>query len=379
MTDLTVAEIKGMLKQRAKELARHLAPGGTLLGALYSAKNPTRADRHAGSFKIHASGPKAGGFVDYAESGCRGDVIDLIAYCRFGAYSLPPSREQRIEAIQWAKSWLGLSDMSPKAVQHAVRQASAAQKQADAEAQRDAERKYKQALEIWLRAGSPIGTVVETYLRSRAIDLATISNKEYSLRFAPAQQHFHVKHIGPAMLAKVVDAKGLFAAVHITWLAEDGSDKADLEGLPLLKPDKKRGIFTGHDVKQKLILGAMRGKGCVIRLTRGASGLTPEEAAEQGVSGLTGVGEGVEDVYSVAMGRADLRLWAAASLSNLPEVPRLPCVSDFLVFADNDWGKPQAMAGLDKGCEALRATGAGVAVARAFVGKDFNDQLRGRA
>ncbi len=111
--------------------------------------------------------------------------------------------------------------------------------------------------------------------------------------------------IGPAMLAKVTDASGLFAAVHITWLKADGSGKADLEGLPLHDVQDARGKWVspgvGNNVKQKLILGAMRGKGCVIRLTRGASGLTPEEAAAQGVSGLTGVGEGVEDGYSVAM------------------------------------------------------------------------------
>lgn len=57
-------------------LAR-LAPGGKIVGGEYVARNPTRADRHAGSFKINM---RSGRWCDFATGDKGGDVVSLVAY-----------------------------------------------------------------------------------------------------------------------------------------------------------------------------------------------------------------------------------------------------------------------------------------------------------
>jgi hypothetical protein len=56
-------------------LARWL-PGGRWEGREYVARNPRRADRTAGSFKINREGP----WADFATGDRGGDIISLAAY-----------------------------------------------------------------------------------------------------------------------------------------------------------------------------------------------------------------------------------------------------------------------------------------------------------
>lgn len=60
-------------------LARWL-PNGKRIGQEYLALNPTRADRHLGSFKIVVSGPRIGMWADFASGDKGGDAISLAAY-----------------------------------------------------------------------------------------------------------------------------------------------------------------------------------------------------------------------------------------------------------------------------------------------------------
>ncbi len=57
-------------------LARWL-PDGTLRGQEYIARNPRRADRHAGSFSVNI---RTGRWADFATGDAGGDVISLAAY-----------------------------------------------------------------------------------------------------------------------------------------------------------------------------------------------------------------------------------------------------------------------------------------------------------
>ena len=52
-------------------------PGGLVRGQEYVARNPTRADRKLGSFKINL---QTGRWSDFATGDSGGDVISLIAY-----------------------------------------------------------------------------------------------------------------------------------------------------------------------------------------------------------------------------------------------------------------------------------------------------------
>jgi hypothetical protein len=60
-------------------LARWL-PGGKRIGKEYVALNPTRNDRHAGSFKVVIVGNRAGLWADFATGDSGGDPISLAAY-----------------------------------------------------------------------------------------------------------------------------------------------------------------------------------------------------------------------------------------------------------------------------------------------------------
>ncbi len=57
-------------------LARWL-PGGKMAGGEYTVRNPKRADRNAGSFKINM---RTGRWADFATGDKGGDVISLAAY-----------------------------------------------------------------------------------------------------------------------------------------------------------------------------------------------------------------------------------------------------------------------------------------------------------
>jgi hypothetical protein len=58
-------------------IARRLAPGGKVMSGEYCAKNPTRADKHAGSFKINL---RTGRWADFATGDTGGDVVSFIAF-----------------------------------------------------------------------------------------------------------------------------------------------------------------------------------------------------------------------------------------------------------------------------------------------------------
>lgn len=58
-------------------LCRRWAPGGVIVGREYVARNPRRADRRAGSFKINLS---TGAWADFATGDAGGDPISLAAY-----------------------------------------------------------------------------------------------------------------------------------------------------------------------------------------------------------------------------------------------------------------------------------------------------------
>jgi hypothetical protein len=72
------------------------APGGTVHGSEYVARNPTRADRRPGSFKVNM---RSGKWADFATGDKGGDVISLAAYL---------SGTRQVEAAQQLASMLGV-------------------------------------------------------------------------------------------------------------------------------------------------------------------------------------------------------------------------------------------------------------------------------
>ena len=58
-------------------LLRRWLPDGRVVGHEYEARNPTRADRRPGSFRVNVS---TGKWADFATGDVGGDVVSLAAY-----------------------------------------------------------------------------------------------------------------------------------------------------------------------------------------------------------------------------------------------------------------------------------------------------------
>lgn len=192
------------------------------------------------------------------------------------------------------------------------------------------------ALAIWEAAGSADGTLVETYLSLRGLLLSPPK----SLRF-----HRGLKHssggIWPALVALVTrGVDDVQVAIHRTFLARDGSDKAPVN-------------------PQRMMLGPCRGG--AVRLAEAGDVLM--------------VGEGIETCLA-AMQATGHPAWAALSTAGLLALDLPKDVHDVIVLADGDDAGEAAANGA-----ALRwkREGRRVRIAHPPYGLDFNDMLLVRA
>lgn len=201
---------------------------------------------------------------------------------------------------------------------------------------RDDAKRTEAALAIFRSARPAAGTLVEAYLAARKLHLSPPP----TLRFHAGLRH-PTGSVWPAMVALVtrgVDDTPL--AVHRTFIARDGSDKAPVD-------------------PQKMMLGPCRGG--VVRL---------------GIPGdVLMIGEGIETCLAV-MQATGKPVWAALSTSGLRALDLPGDVRNVIVLADGD--DPGEVAARDA---ALRWKGEGrrVRIAPAPHGFDFNDLLIGRA
>lgn len=344
-----VSEIKALLIGSIENLVRDLAPEGRRCGSYWIAKNPTRADRNAGSFWVLVKGSATGAWRDEA-TGEQGDVLNLIGYCMgHGDFKA---------TLDWARAWLNLGRMSDDDRRRRVADADDRRRECERDDGERLEKNRKSAFGIYLAAlkrqwgGSP----ADVYLRSRGVDVGQLGRRPGCLGWLPDALHRESGWRGPVMVAGMTGADGRLMAVHRTWLASDGLSKAPVS------PQRK--IWPSF-------------AGAAIRMWRGDSGLSVDDAARHGLREALVLVEGVEDALSVAISAPKYRVWAAGSLGNLALQVMPECVDEVIVVADNDWGKPQAQQQFDAAIAALARQVDKVSVARAWVGKDANDLLRG--
>jgi hypothetical protein len=342
--------VKDRLRQDARRLAQELVPGGRVHGHTYSALPPHRASDNPSAFAIYISGPKAGGWIDFVTEE-KGDGLNLIMLVKGVAFK---------DAVAWAEDRYGLRGMSEE--QRAATSRAIEKRQAIVDAAAEAKRvkNIRAACHMFSQAMPDLeGTLAERYLRTRGIDIRDMPNRDRRwLRFLPQATYWMDKARPqmPAMIAGMVDGAGVMKACHLTFLRGDGQGKADVEKAKLMWP----AVF-----------------GLVIRLNNGKGNLDPDSMAGQGKAAPLMLCEGIEDGLSLAFADADLRVWAASSLSNLGNVPDHPCASAFVVAQDNDWAKPQAQNGFNKAMKRLIGFNKPAVAVRSTVGKDFNDQLKG--
>jgi hypothetical protein len=337
-----------------------------------------RSDAKLTQMSVYRSGGGRGAFKDYV-SGVKGDAIDLVAYGLEGIVHA----DSRIRAVEWLEDRFGIRNMPEERRREIAIAAGARQAElAAADAKRlGSERRRSQKFYFGCEP-TILGTLAEIYLGSRAIELARVPYLSAALRFRPdcgywlgAQRDGEGNKLGrdpefPAMIAAMVDRQGNGPhACHYTFLEPDGSSK-------LKTRDRGYVDEAGKGKSAKLMFPASGGLS--IPLTYGRSGLKIAEAAAAGKLGWMGITEGIEDALSVAVTNAELRMHAAGSLAHLGAIADCPAARGYLVFKDNDWGKPQAQAQFDQAIARLRSFGKPVeALAMpAAWGKDVNDALQ---
>ena len=81
----TFAEVKRAAHQAIDRVLEHWLPGGKRVDGNkeYTAPNPTRADKHAGSLKVNMA---KGTWADFATGEKGGDLIDLVQYLDGGTH-----------------------------------------------------------------------------------------------------------------------------------------------------------------------------------------------------------------------------------------------------------------------------------------------------
>lgn len=344
---LTVAAIKDQLLARIGEVVATLCPGMKKSGGYWQGPNPTRARDSGTSFTVWTMGA----WIEY-DSGEKGDIIDLIAYCR---------RCSKGEAIAWAKDFLGLRDLDPAMRAKLDAQAKAKQERArKAEAEEKAA-KQRRAFDLWLGGKKLMpGSIAWRYLAGRAIDLADLVNGEGELKDSSRSlpiwgaPNRGINWIGPAMLAPIRQVDGAILGVHATFLMPDGSGKAPVPAA-------------------KVMLGTKQGG--FVRLSRGASGLPFEDVAKTSMIEPLVLGEGIETCLSAAIALPEARVWAALDLGNLASLPFRPEIRPLVILKENDVD----LAPLEQRqrvMDALADKGFDVREMVPTWGNDFNDTLR---
>ena len=347
MSDLH--DIKALLQGQILALLAELLPDGKAKGAYWlGARNPTRDDQRSGSMwvRLHS---EAGVWKDEA-TGDTGDVLALVQYC---------ARLSNMGAtLAWSREFLKLGTMPEADRQRRAAQAKRRVERDQAELAQRAIKAQRRAFGCYVQAkkASLLGSPVERYLSGRGIDLRRLGRAPGALGWLPSGRHAESNTQWPVMVAGLTGQNNRIVAVHRTFLAADGNDKAPIT------PHRK--IWPSFH-------------GAAVRLWRGESKLSIDDAAKHGLREALVITEGVEDGLSVAMAMPHLRIWCAGSLGNLANLLLPECIDEVIVCQDNDWGKREAQALFNKAIDAFVRQKREVRVARSHVGKDANDALRG--
>jgi hypothetical protein len=295
-----------------------------------------------------------------------GDALGLVACVLVGRGDAGRDREAVKQAIFWAKERYGLGTGYDRgAWKRETEERQKRAKEREARAARELAEARNTARGLWL-ASRPIerGDAADAYLQARGIVLWDLPRQPRAMRLQREARWFdddgELAHVGPAIASAMTLVDGKFGSLHRIWIDPNRpGEKADLPIVRKMWPESEA---------------------CAIRLWRGASNLTEAEAAKDGQKEEIVLCEGVEDGLSIALMVPERRIHAVGSLPGLLSYAAPKCASGLTVCADNDWGKPQAQAMLDRACARFeRELRLPVRIARSPVGKDFNDLLRGRA
>lgn len=352
---IAVSEIEAMLKDRAESLVSELLPNAVKVG--HEMCVGSLHGERGQSLRINiGSGAKRGWWKDFSGSDA-GDMLKLVSSVLFGG--------DIKRAIQWSKSWLGLDDADPGRIQQHRLEARARSEERARTAAAEKEKAAERARSRWHQAQPIGGTIVETYLAGRAIDLRRLGRAPGALRFHPALQYGYQGPKPPAMVAMCTNLAGQHIATHRTWLAADGSGKAGADVLGYAAngkandPRKVMGNYWGGHIP--VWKGAHR---------------HPLREIPAGTDVY--VSEGIEDALTAACADPGLRIIAAISVGNMMAIGLPPQMGRLIILKQNDPPGSDAERGLARAIAHHRAAGRRVAWVEVPKGvKDLNDLARG--
>lgn len=259
----------------------------------------------------------------------------------------------------------------------------AEQREVDARDRAEQDRRIATAKRIWSETVPARGSIVETYLMARGVDLDAL-HALYGWRVPPALR-FHANtpigsdgDCGPAMIGAMRDAGGAFTGIHRTFLRADGTGKARMANAKLTL-GRVWGSFTVlAPAEFETLPATMGGEGYETTMTVMAA-LARRGRRVSAISGLSlgniaGAGLGSGGPHPVLKGRR--------MPSQRPDPARpgllLPAhVKQFVILEDADGSDPlSARARISRAVAKFRVQGLRVATATPAAGEDFNDMAQ---
>ncbi len=263
------------------------------------------------------------------------------------------------------------------------------------------ERERRRLYNFWRNCSACGLDDVRPYLLARGIH----GPQNARLRLYPAMPFFadgrehqpKVVHTGPAMLAPILSPAGVFAGLHITWLASDLSGKArivDPETGELLKAKKIRGSKAGGyiDLGGSATSEATRmiaGEGietvlsvytAMLQAGRDLSRTIFRSGVDLGNLAGRATGTVAHPTKKTAAGRAERVSGPAADMTS-PAMPVPDGITELVLLGDGDSDSFTTRAAMTRAEARHAAPGRTVRVVFAPDGLDFNDLLKrnGRA
>lgn len=358
MADITIDEIANALRSDVLNLCYALGLQGKVDGNEFIAYNPTRNDRHLGSFRICTRGAKQGVWAEFA-SGERGDPLDLINYCLFN------NSTNKHEAIEWAKQFLGIAAGRGEDLKKVKQRAEEQKAKAEEEQKKENEFFKARAQKIFIEANPIIkGTPAELYFNARGIDFSILGRYPHTLRYDAHCYYEKDKRTGekfylPAIIAAVNSEDNEFVAIHRTFIEQ-------LDGRWHRKNKKVLGAFAGASIR------LWRGK------TKKSIGDLKNLKGLDDVDRTLIICEGIEDGLSIAMACPEYRIWTALSVSNIKNIKIPAEIKTVIIAGDNDGDEHIATVYVEQAADAFQRQGKIVKIARPETAHDFNDELTGK-
>jgi hypothetical protein len=217
------AKLAHRLALNAEAVCRHYLANGRREGRYWlvgDARNTPGRSMYV-RLKGPVRGKAAAGKWKDAATGEYGDLLDIIEQsCGFDHFH---------DVADEARRFLRLPQPEPDRTPHPHCN------HADPDSPEKARRLFSMSQPI-------VGTIVETYLGSRAITELSELN---SLRFHPRCYYRpSPPQAWPAMIAAVTDLPGRITGAHRTWLDPSGLDKA-----PVMTPRRAMGLLLGHAMR----------------------------------------------------------------------------------------------------------------------------------